>query len=138
MKTMDFGSYKVTFYPAGHIPGAMMMLFQIGRRKILYTGDYSLNDTALTQGCTIPEENIDTVILCGLHAKHPDYRKNPEAAFKQTDYILRAVKKDGRSVLCQIPQLSKGVDIISDDFDIRVDTSCHLNKIIRKTIIIIN
>ena len=112
MKTMDFGSYKVTFYPAGHIPGAMMMLFQIGRRKILYTGDYSLNDTALTQGRTIPEENIDTVILCGLHAKHPDYRKNPEAAFKQTDYILRAVKKDGRSVLCQIPQLSKGVEFL--------------------------
>lgn len=74
MQTMDFGQYKVTFYPAGHIPGAMMMLFETGRRKILYTGDYSLSSTMLTQGCTLPEGlNIDTVIMCGLHAKHPEY-----------------------------------------------------------------
>ena len=34
MQTVDFGKYKATFYPAGHIPGAMMTLFETGRRKI--------------------------------------------------------------------------------------------------------
>ena len=63
MKQMDFGKYKVTFLPAGHLPGAMMMLFEVGKRKILYTGDYSLQKTALTGGCMIPDNlNIDTVI----------------------------------------------------------------------------
>ena len=39
MQKMDFGKYKVLFFPAGHIPGAMMILFDDGKRKILYTGD---------------------------------------------------------------------------------------------------
>ena len=68
MQTMDFGKYKVTFYPAGHIPGAMMMLFEAGKKRILYTGDYSLNNTALTQGCMIPKDvEIDTDIYRPLH-----------------------------------------------------------------------
>ena len=89
MQTMDFGKYKVTFYPAGHIPGAMMMLFEAGKKRILYTGDYSLNNTALTQGCMIPKDvEIDTVIICGLHAKHPDYTKKSDAIYKQAGYVL--------------------------------------------------
>ena len=113
MQTMDFGKYKVTFYPAGHIPGAMMMLFEIGKKRILYTGDYSLNNTALTQGCMIPKDvEIDTVIICGLHAKHPDYTKKSDAIYKQAGYVLHTVKDNRRSLLCQIPQLSKGIEFI--------------------------
>lgn len=113
MQTIDFGKYKVTFYPAGHIPGAVMMLFETGRRKILYTGDYSLNSTALTQGCMLPDGiNIDTVIMCGLHAKHPEYEKKSDAMFKQANYVLRTVEKTGESIKCQIPQLSKGIEFL--------------------------
>lgn len=113
MQTIDFGRYKVTFYPAGHIPGAMMMLFEVGKRKILYTGDYSLNNTALTQGYILPKElKIDTVIMCGLHAKHPEYVKKSEAMFKQVRYILQSVSKSRQSIMCQIPQLSKGVEFL--------------------------
>lgn len=113
MQSMDYGKYKVTFYPAGHIPGAMMMLFESRKRKILYTGDYSLNSTALTQGYILPEElNIDSVILCGLHAKHPEYAKKSDAMFKQANYVLRFVRETGQSVMCQIPQLSKGIEFL--------------------------
>lgn len=113
MQSMDFGKYKVTFFPAGHIPGAMMILFEVGRRKILYTGDYSLNGTALTQGCILPEGlNIDTIIMCGLHAKHPEYVKNSDAMFMQASYVLRSVGETGQSVKCQIPQLSKGIEFL--------------------------
>ena len=113
MQTMDFGSYQVTFYPAGHIPGAMMMLFRIGRRTILYTGDYSLNHTALTQGCTLPENlRIDIVILCGLHAKHPDYVKRSDELFRQAHYALRSVEVYRQSITCRIPQLSKGIEFL--------------------------
>lgn len=113
MKTLDFGKYKVTFYPAGHIPGASMMLFEYGKRKILYTGDYSLNSTLLTPGCMLPEHlSIDTVIMCGLHAKHPDYTKNAGSLYKQVNYILRNVEMDGRSVRCRVNQLSKGIEFL--------------------------
>ena len=113
MQTMDFGKYKVTFYPAGHIPGAMMMLFEIGKKRILYTGDYSLNHTALTQGCMIPKDiKIDTVIICGLHAKHPDYIKKADAMYKQAGFVLHCVGDGRQSLMCQIPQLSKGIEFI--------------------------
>lgn len=113
MQTMDFGTYKVTFFPAGHIPGAMMVLFEAGRRKILYTGDYSLNQTALTSGCMIPENlRPDTVILCGLHARHPEYSRKTDTLFHKADRVLRFVEQSGQSALCQIPQLSKGIEFL--------------------------
>mgnify|MGYP005750303809 CR=1 FL=1 len=113
MQTIDFGSYKVTFYPAGHMPGAMMMLFEVGKRKILYTGDYSLNSTGLTPGCMLPDvQDIDVVILCGLHAKHPGYTKKSDAMFKEAAYILRTVGSSGQSIMCRVPQLSKGIEFL--------------------------
>lgn len=113
MKTMDFKKYKVTFYPAGHIPGAMMMLFETRRRKILYTGDYSLNSTSLTQGCILPEGlDIDTVIMCGLHAKHPGYKKRSDVMFEQVNYVLKTVGRTAQSIKCKIPQLSKGIEFL--------------------------
>lgn len=113
MHTMDFGGYKVTFYPAGHIPGAMMMLFEIAKKKILYTGDYSLRSTMLTQGCTLPEGlDIDTVIMCGLHAKHPEYSRKANTLYKEINYILRCVENDRQSVRCRISQLSKGIEFL--------------------------
>ena len=113
MQTIDFGKYKVTFFSAGHIPGAMMMLFETGKRKLLYTGDYSLNSTMLTQGCTLPQGlDIDTVIMCGLHAKHPEYSRKANALYKEINYILRCVEFNGQSVRCQISQLSKGIEFL--------------------------
>ena len=39
-----------------------IMLFEYQNRKILYTGDFSLTHTPLTDGCMIPEyEGIDTI-----------------------------------------------------------------------------
>ena len=113
MKQMDFGKYKVTFLPAGHIPGAMMMLFEFGKRKILYTGDYSLTKTALTDGCMIPNNlDIDTVIMCGLHAKHPNYTKKADGLFQTVQTVLRSVESRKKSVLCRVLQLSKGIEFL--------------------------
>ncbi len=75
-KTIRQRDYTATFFSAGHIPGAMMILFEYKKRKILYTGDYSVLGSPLTDGCfTFDNYNIDTVIMCGLHAKHPTYIK---------------------------------------------------------------
>ncbi len=113
MQSMDFGRYKATFFCAGHIPGAMMILFECGKRKILYTGDYSLESTPMTGGCVLPEGlKIDTMIMCGLHAKHPDYKKKADRLFKTVQYVLRLAGQKRRSVLCYVPHLSKGIEFI--------------------------
>lgn len=113
MKQLDFGSYKVMFLPAGHIPGAMMVLFEYGKRRILYTGDYSLKSTSLTSGCIIPKGlEIDTVILCGLHAKHPTYKKKSDGLFQTVQYVMRLVEQKQIAVMCHVSQLSKGIEFI--------------------------
>lgn len=112
MQTMDFGKYKVSFLPAGHISGAMMTLFQFGKRNILYTGDYSLDSTPLTDGCILPDNiKIDTVIMCGLHAKHPQYMKNCNKLYKTAKTALYNAKQN-KSVVCYVSQLSKGIEFI--------------------------
>lgn len=112
MQSIKFPGYKVTFLPAGHIPGAMMILFEYGKRKILYTGDYSVDPTPMCSSCFVPEnQNIDTVIMCGLHAKHPYYRKKSEGLYNQVDYILNSVK-EGKSIQCTTSQLSKGIEFL--------------------------
>lgn len=113
MQSMDFGRYRVTFYPAGHIPGAMMTLFDTGRQKILYTGDYSLAPTLLTHGCFLPgDAAVDTLIMCGLHAKHPDYVKRPEALSGKARAVLKAAADNAEPILCYVPQLSKGIEFL--------------------------
>ena len=124
MQTIDFGKYKVTFYPAGHIPGAMMLLFEVGKRKILYTGDYSLHHTILTSGCMIPNDIcIDTVIMCGLHAKHPNYKKRTDMLFDNVMNVLHSVESTGKSILCHISQLSKGIEFL------KALNDCNTSKI---------
>lgn len=113
MQSIDFGRYQVTFLPAGHIPGAMMMLFTCGKRKILYTGDYSMERTPLTDGCMIPDNSmIDTVILCGLHAKQPEYRKKSDGLVQKAQDILQIILTKHVSVLCRVPQMSKGIEFL--------------------------
>jgi len=113
LRTMDFGGYRVTFLPAGHIPGAMMMLFEYGKRRILYTGDYSLKSTPLTDGCMIPADmEIDTMIMCGLHARHPGYIKRKDKMFEYVQYALSLVRDRKKSVMCRVTQLSKGIEFI--------------------------
>lgn len=113
MQTIDFGRYKATFFPAGHIPGAMMILFEYGRRKILYTGDHSMESTPMTDGCILPEGmQIDTMIMCGLHARHPEYKKRSDRLFRTVQYVLRLAGKRRRPVRCQVSQLSKGIEFI--------------------------
>jgi len=113
MKTMGFSDYKVTFYEAGHIPGAMMTLIEYKGRCILYTGDYSISASPLCNGCFIPKDKkIDIVILCGLHAKHPEYCKKQDVLFRQISRIFQTVHEKKYSIQCNISQLSKGVEFL--------------------------
>ena len=111
-KKLIFNDYSVTFFPAGHIPGAMMLLFEFKRRKILYTGDYSMSDTYFTDSCYIPKNmNIDTVIMCGLHAKNPSYTRSKNA-INQKLFEVYTYLKNGFSVKCVASQLSKGIEFL--------------------------
>ena len=109
-KPTDLLGYKVIFFEAGHIPGAAMILLEVEGKKILYSGDFCLQNTALTKGCTLPA-NIkpDLLILCGLHAKRPQYKKA-----NNLEYILANLKYDlqrKKTIYIKVPQLTKGLEL---------------------------
>lgn len=111
-QTFKFKEYKVTFFYAGHIPGAVMILFEYNNRKILYTGDYSIKDTYLTNKCIIPRNiNVDTLILCGLHAKHSNYVSKNNLLNNNIKKLCKYIL-NGNSINCYVPQLSKGIEFI--------------------------
>ena len=112
LQSICFGDCTATFYQAGHIPGAMMIMFSFDGRNILYTGDYSVDSTDLTGGCDLLDDSqIDTVIMCGLHAKRPNYRRTADAVYSRADKILLHANL-GENIVCHTAQISKGVEFL--------------------------
>ena len=106
---------SITFHQAGHIPGAMMTLMNFLGKNILYTGDYSTFPTQLVGSALLPNVKIDVLILCGLHARHPNYRR-----FGDSDSVLKRILRKiyyalrwGKTVYCQVTQISKGVELLT-------------------------
>ena len=81
-----------------------MTLIEYEGRRILYTGDYSV-DTALgLSGCRLPENlNVDVLIMCALHAKHPYQRRQPNLRLHRAMEHLRW----GQSIYLQVKEPSK-------------------------------
>lgn len=99
-----------TFYLAGHIPGAAMIYLEIYGLKVLYTGDFSMVDTPLAYSCELPENiSPDIIIICGTHAKHPNY--NPSVDMERN--IVSLCRKYGnKNLYCKVKQLTKGIEIV--------------------------
>ena len=94
MQKINQGDYKVTFFPAGHIPGAMMTLFEYKKRRILYTGDYSKESMFGLDGYWLPDNlNVDTMIICALHARNPWHKRKPNLmCFDAVNYIKKGLR----------------------------------------------
>ena len=94
MQKINQSDYKVTFFPAGHIPGAMMTLFEYKKRRILYTGDYSKESMFGLDGYWLPNNlNVDTMIICALHARNPWHKRKPNLmCFDAVNYIKKGLR----------------------------------------------
>lgn len=107
MQQINHSDYRVTFFPAGHIPGAMMTLIEYDGRRILYTGDYSVG----TNGYWLPEDlNIDVLIICSLHAKQPWYKRKPNNRIENAIQML----EQGTSVYLQARQAFRVIEQLNN------------------------
>lgn len=103
------GDVTITYYPAGHIPGAAMIYLESPEGNVLYTGDFCMERTQLTDGLLLPEKvQPDVMILCGLHARHPLYR--PINTLLKNESKIRACLQDGNPVHLRATQLTKGLE----------------------------
>ena len=115
LQKIPLPNMSISFHQAGHIPGAMMTLINFRGKNILYTGDYSTFPTQLVGAALLPDIKIDILILCGLHARHPNYQRfgDSDAALKKILRKIYYALKHGKSVYCQVTQISKGVELIT-------------------------
>ena len=103
------GEVKITFYPAGHVPGAAMVYLESPEGSVLYTGDFKKESFGLTGGMALPEGlRADTLILCGTHARHPNYV--PVQTLEEQAVQVRRLLEQGRAVHLRVCQLTKGME----------------------------
>jgi Cft2 family RNA processing exonuclease len=91
------GQIQAHFIPSGHILGAAGILFQQGGRRLYYTGDISLQDQALIPGATLPEGEVDTLIMECTYANDPGYysQKRQEEVEKLAAAAARILNQGG-------------------------------------------
>jgi len=106
---IDFEKFSVTFYEAGHIPGAAMIYIETAKSKILYTGDFAKGKTPLANGYKIPKDlEVNTLIMCGVNAINPKnlYSHKDARVIKRYNKILQK-----EQVALRVCQLTKGLEL---------------------------
>lgn len=107
----------VELFPAGHLPGAVVILLTYITKersyKLLYTGDYFLSNSRLVEGLRLEELrglDLNVLIIEGTYgtSRHP-HRRNQENQLAER--INRALG-DGYSVLLPTPALGLGQELL--------------------------
>ncbi|MGC9057814.1 MAG: MBL fold metallo-hydrolase [Candidatus Micrarchaeia archaeon] len=84
---------ELTFYDAGHILGAAICEFKIGKKKVVYSGDFNLTDTRMHKGASY-KEDVDILITESTYSEkeHHDRKGEEEKLIKNVE---RALERGG-------------------------------------------
>ena len=103
-QVVNYNGIKITCYRAGHVLGACMWMIDIDGVRVLYTGDFSLENERHLQGAEIPPIQPDVLII---ESTHGITRNEPRAdrEYRFLDYVKKIVTRGGR---CLIPIFALG------------------------------
>ncbi|EQC25924.1 hypothetical protein SDRG_16223 [Saprolegnia diclina VS20] len=99
-----FNGIKFTPYNAGHVLGACMFLIEIGGVKVLYTGDYSLENDRHLMAAEIPGVSPDVLIVESTYGVQV-HQSVFEREGRFTGQVESVVRRGGR---CLIPVFALG------------------------------
>ncbi len=86
---------EVEFTPAGHIPGASMLLYR-GAKDVLFTGDLQTIPTHLVGGAEPVETDVLVMESTYAGREHPD-RRETERRFR--DKVAETVERGGKAIV---------------------------------------
>lgn len=95
---------KFTPYNAGHVLGACMYMLEIAGTKILYTGDYSLEDDRHLMAAEIPRASPDVLIVESTYGVQV-HQSASEREARFTSQVEAVVRRGGR---CLLPVFALG------------------------------
>ena len=108
-QTLEWGSVRLTTYPAGHIFGSAMLLAECEGQSLLYTGDFKLSPSATAEPAQLPRADV-LVMECTFGDKR--YRLPPrEKAIAQLLDVVRDVISDGYTPVIYAYVLGKSQEV---------------------------
>jgi Cft2 family RNA processing exonuclease len=106
--------FSFEFFEAGHILGAVGILFRAEGKRIFYTGDVNFSDQSLVIKAAFPEEPLDVLII---ETTRGDRTLDPTfSRLQEEDRFLRAILaafERGGSVLIPVFALGKTQEVLS-------------------------
>jgi putative mRNA 3-end processing factor len=92
------GSMKFKLLDAGHTPGSASILIEAEGKRILYTGDFNLEDSKLLTGARMDYGDLDAVITESTYA-NADHTLRPELEKRFVDSCTDVVEKGGNVLI---------------------------------------
>eukprot|EP01029_Cantina_marsupialis_P000099 TRINITY_DN1010_c1_g1_i1.p1 TRINITY_DN1010_c1_g1~~TRINITY_DN1010_c1_g1_i1.p1 ORF type:complete len:734 (+),score=249.19 TRINITY_DN1010_c1_g1_i1:139-2340(+) len=104
LQVVDLDGLRFWAYPAGHVLGACMFMVEISGVRVLYTGDFSLEEDRHLPKAAIPYVRPD-VLICESTYGSLDHEKRivREKKFKQ--YVTSVLRRGGK---CLLPVFAHG------------------------------
>ncbi|HTY74148.1 MAG TPA: MBL fold metallo-hydrolase [Candidatus Nanoarchaeia archaeon] len=88
------GDMKFKLLNAGHTPGSASVLVEGDGKRILFTGDFNMEDTKLLKGASMDYGDLDAVITESTYASE-DHTPRPELEKKFVDACTAVVEMGG-------------------------------------------
>jgi Cft2 family RNA processing exonuclease len=106
--------WAVTYFPSGHILGAAAIYLEVDGIRLLFTGDYSVEDQKTVKGIQIPDDlPVDILITESTYGYMPTNASIPreiqEKMFIET--VMQTIRKDG-NVLIPAFALGRAQEIV--------------------------
>jgi putative mRNA 3-end processing factor len=92
--TEKVGDMSFQLFNAGHTPGSSSVVVEAEGKRLLFTGDFNLEDTKLLKGASMDFGDIDVVITESTYA-NADHTPRPELEKNFVDSCTEVVAKGG-------------------------------------------
>ena len=88
------GDMKIKLFDAGHTPGSAQVQVEADGKKILFTGDYNMEDSKMLKGATMDYGDFDAVITESTYASE-DHTLRPELEKSFVEAATEVVERGG-------------------------------------------
>jgi putative mRNA 3-end processing factor len=99
-KHLDFGQeeiigdMKTQLFNAGHTPGSAQVQIEADGKRILYTGDFNMEDSRLLAGAKMEFKDLDAIVIESTYANE-DHTPRPELEKRFVDAATDIVERGG-------------------------------------------
>lgn len=88
------GDMKLQLFNAGHTPGSAQVLLEADGKRILYTGDFNMEDSKLLSGAAMDYKDLDAIVIESTYANE-DHTPRPELEKRFVEAATDIVERGG-------------------------------------------